>query len=112
MKSSLEETLAFQIRACGLPAPVREYVFLPRRRFRADFAWPEAKLLVECEGGSWTHGRHVRGKGFQDDCRKYTLAAIHGWQVLRYTGKEIISGLAITEIELVLNRAQDRDKEN
>ena len=44
-------SLETQIRAVGLPPPVTEYRFHPERRWRADFAWPEKKLLVEVDGG-------------------------------------------------------------
>jgi very-short-patch-repair endonuclease len=43
--------LALHIRAVGLPEPKREYRFYPKRMWRADFAWPNEKLLVEYEGG-------------------------------------------------------------
>src|SRR5687768_16750315 len=31
----------------------------PARRWRFDFAWPELKVAVECDGGTFTGGRHV-----------------------------------------------------
>ena len=49
-QSELEELLAFQMRAAGLPEPEREYRFHEKRRYRADFAWPDHRLLVEGEG--------------------------------------------------------------
>jgi len=105
--SQLEEKLAFQIRATGLPEPVREYRFVPGRLYRADFAWPNHKLLVEAEGGVFSRkgkggGWHQSVGGYLDDCRKYTLAALHGWRVLRYTAPEIRNGTAINEIEVAL----------
>lgn len=110
--SALEEKLAFQIRAVNLPAPVREYRFIPGRMYRADFAWPNVKLLVECEGGVFARrgqggGWHQSVGGYLDDCRKYTLAALYGYRVLRYTAKEIKSGVAIGEIEQALRGGID-----
>ena len=100
--SALEETLALHIRAVGLPEPIREYKFDPKRRWRADFAWPEIMLLVEVEGGHWTGGRHTRGAGFEADCEKYNEAALFGWRVIRVTGSHIKSGLAIQLVERAL----------
>jgi very-short-patch-repair endonuclease len=60
-----------------------EYRFHPVRRWRFDMAFPEPKVAVEIEGGVWTGGRHVRGKGFRKDCEKYNTAAAMGWRVLR-----------------------------
>lgn len=68
------------------PVPVREHKFMEKRKFQFDFAWPEHKIAVECEGGSYVRGRHTRGAGFEKDCEKYNLAALTGWTVLRYTG--------------------------
>ena len=96
--SALEETLALHIRAVGLPEPIREYKFDPKRRWRADFAWPEIMLLVEVEGGHWTGGRHTRGAGFENDCEKYNEAALFGWRVLRLTSTHIKTGEALAWI--------------
>jgi very-short-patch-repair endonuclease len=69
------------------PEPEREYRFHPSRRWRFDFAWPAQRVAVECEGGVWVKGRHVRGQGFIRDCWKYSNAAALGWLVLRCTPK-------------------------
>jgi hypothetical protein len=75
----------------GLPVPEIEYQFLQKRKFRFDFAWPNIKVAVEVEGGTWSGGRHVTGPGFETDCVKYNLAACNGWRVLRVTNKMIES---------------------
>lgn len=69
----------------GTPAPLAEYRFEPTRRWRADFAWPDARVLVELEGAVWSGGRHTRGAGYEADCAKYNRAAALGWKVFRYT---------------------------
>lgn len=101
-RSRWEEMLALQIRAEELWTPVREYRFVPDRRWRADFAWPADRLLVEVEGGTWTNGRHTRGSGYQADCEKYNAAVLLGWRVLRYTSEQIKSGVAVRDIKLAL----------
>lgn len=84
--SALEERFLLLCRAEGLPTPEREYRFCPDRMWRADFAWPDARLLVEVEGGVWTRGRHTRGAGYVGDLEKYNRATLDGWRVLRYAG--------------------------
>jgi very-short-patch-repair endonuclease len=100
--SKLENKLAAHIRVAGLPAPEREYRFWPGRRFRFDFAWPEQMIAVEVEGGTWTRGRHNRGKGFESDCEKYNEAALQGWIVLRFTGAMVRDRRAIETVKRAL----------
>jgi hypothetical protein len=97
--SHLEDALALQIRATGLPEPAREFWFWAGRKFRFDFAWKPLMLAVECEGGTWTGGRHTRGKGFENDCIKYNEAALLGWRVLRFPASMIHDGRALATIE-------------
>jgi very-short-patch-repair endonuclease len=104
MTSTLETTLANQIRAAGLPAPVTEFLFHPDRQWRADFAWPEAMVILEVEGGTWTRGRHVRPKGFAEDICKANAAQLMGYTVLRATGEQIRQGLAIQWLSEALER--------
>ena len=100
--SEAEETLAFQIRAAGLPEPVREHRFAPPRRWRADFAFVDAHVLVEVEGGRWVGGRHTSPTGFAADCEKYNTAALMGWAVLRVTPEMVSDGTALAYIERAL----------
>ena len=101
--SDLEDLLAQHIQYAGLPTPEREYRFAPPRRYRADFAYPSERLLIEVEGGTWTNGAHVRGGHYQSDCEKYNLAAKLGYRVLRFTSNMIKDGSALMTIEEALN---------
>jgi very-short-patch-repair endonuclease len=102
-KSELEELLAFQIRAAGLPEPEREFRFDKVRLFRADFAWPDHRLLVEVEGGIWmSKGGHNTGRGILRDIEKGNLAASNNWLYLRFAPEHINSGQALDVIEDVL----------
>ena len=83
--SHIEEQFALFVKLFRLPKPEREYRFDSVRRWRFDFAWPAKKVAVECEGGHWSGGRHVRGSGFEKDAEKYNRAALLGWRVLRFT---------------------------
>lgn len=94
-ESSLERIMAHHLKAAGLPEPVREHRFEPGRRWRFDFAWPERRVALEVEGGTYTRGRHCRPRGFQADSEKYNAATILGWSVLRVTGADVRSGRAL-----------------
>lgn len=98
--SDAEASMLYHLRVAGLPEPEQEYRFAaPARQFRADFAYPERRLLIEVEGGAYTRGRHVRPAGFEKDCEKYNLAALLGYTVLRFTPGMIDRGEAIATIE-------------
>lgn len=92
--SRIEETLALHIRANHLPLPEREFRFDEERRWRFDFAWPDRKLAVECEGGV-----HRIEDRFTRDCEKYNAAQQAGWIVLRFTAGMVKSGDAIATIQ-------------
>ena len=63
----------------------KEYLGIPGRKYRFDFAVPEKKIAIEYEGGTWTGGAHTRAGHYASDCEKYSLAALHGWKVIRIT---------------------------
>lgn len=104
MGSDLEEEMAFQIRVHALPEPAREHAFHPDRKWRFDFAWPALRVALEVEGGTWSRGRHTRGKGYEADAEKYGAAAAAGWEVVRVTGAQVKSGAARDIIAAVLAR--------
>lgn len=99
-QSGFEKELLFRIKAARLPMPEPEYRFHPERKWRFDFAYPQRKIAIECEGAVWTRGRHTRGSGFIADCHKYNSAALLGWIVLRYPRCMIRE--AISDIQVLL----------
>ena len=117
-RKKLEDELAMQLQLLGVPEPIRDKCRpIPGRMWRADFSWPNPihktfdhgeGLIVEVEGGIWSQGRHVRGQGFIDDCRKYRAFTLAGWKVLRYTSEDIYPehgqtiGVAALEIKQAL----------
>lgn len=103
MKSTIEEGLAFQIRASKLPAPVREHRFHPVRKWRFDFAWLEQRIAAECEGAIYVNGRHTRGAGFEADCEKYNAATLAGWRIFKFTPRMVKTGAAIEALQEALN---------
>jgi hypothetical protein len=104
--SALEETLLWQLKAAKIPAPEREVRVTNGRRWRFDFAWPALMVAAEVEGGVWTRGRHLRGRGFEADCFKYGEAAILGWRVIRVTSSMIRGGEALDLIARALDAAR------
>jgi len=105
MTTELERSLDWQMRAVsGIPTPAAEHRFHATRKWRFDFAWPDLKVAVEIEGGTWTRGAHSRGKHFEADCEKYNEAAIGGWTVLRVTTDMIDDGRAVTFVERMIER--------
>jgi very-short-patch-repair endonuclease len=93
-ESELEATLLLHIRAHGLPEPVRELCFHPPRKWRFDLAFPEHRIAVEVDGGTFGYGRHVRPAGYEKDCEKLNQAALDGWTVLRFTRDMVLDGRA------------------
>ncbi|MEQ1277327.1 DUF559 domain-containing protein [Acinetobacter soli] len=102
VQSEGEVTLATHLRGCKINFE-QEYKFHPDRNWRADFWITGSKILVEVEGGIWSGGRHTRGKGFIADMEKYNAAAILGFKVLRFDTQQVKSGLAIKQIENLVN---------
>lgn len=103
MKTSpLEAEMALQIRAAGLPVPVREFRFHPTRKWRFDFAFVDHRIAMEVDGAVWTGGRHTRGAGYEADAEKLNEAAVLGWRVFRVTRSMIKSGYALRLLEAVL----------
>lgn len=102
MKENAEDLLAFQIKAAGLPEPVRQYYYARPRRFRADFSWPSRRVLVACDGGVYNRRAHGSVSGILADIERQNVAAVHGYFTLRVTPQMIKSGVAIKLIEEML----------
>ena len=92
--------------APDLPTPTPQFRFSPQRKWRWDWAWPEQKLGIDLQGGTWNGGRHVRGKGYAEDCIKLNAAALDGWLVLRYTSDQLENDPArvVYEVRLALEK--------
>ena len=114
--SHAEDLLVFQIKAAKLPMPVREFSFnadenwksrtRKMKRPRFDLAWPDPfiRIAAEIEGGSWSGGRHTRGAGFEEDCKKYNQAQLQGWIVYRFTTNMVKNGEALDTIEKAIKQ--------
>ncbi len=79
------------VRSNGIADPTPEFQFAaPERKFALDYAWPDVKVGVECEGGVWTKGAHGRGSGIMRDMEKSNLWTVMGWRVLRLTPSQLV----------------------
>ena len=102
-RTALEDRLAVQIAARGLPLPVRQLRFHPTRKWLFDFAWPQRKLAVEVDGGEWVRGNHWRPEGVARDREKAVAADRLGWTVLHFTGSAVRSGAALAKLTEALS---------
>lgn len=69
-------------------ASERKALGLVSRRvtYRADFAWPAARVALEIQGATWTLGGHSSGAGIERDCAKSLTGQAGGWCCLQLTG--------------------------
>lgn len=84
-QSDLERTFVTLWRTMYGPDLVDEHRFHQTRRWRFDFAHLETKVAIELDGGTFSGGRHTRGKGYAADCEKLNAATAAGWRVFRLT---------------------------
>lgn len=100
--SHLEEAMERRLAYCTLGRPVKEFLFCPSRKWRADFAYVNERILIEVDGGAFCGGRHNRGVGFNKDIEKLNTATIMGYSVLRYTPENMDT--VCQDIQSLLNR--------
>ena len=105
--SRLEALLATQLAYAGLGGFKAQFRAIAGRRFAWDFAWPESRLLVEVQGGTFARGKtgHSTGMGINRDCEKNNLAVLAGWRCLSVDTKQVQSGQALLWIQLALKEA-------
>ena len=99
-----EKTLAQILRGARLIHFETQYKAIPGREYRFDFAFVNARLLVEVNGGLWTKDSEGRAKGHAHptaiirDYEKTNLATLWHWQVLTFAPEHIESGQALIQI--------------
>lgn len=104
MKHTIETTIGC-LQKRGLPDPVAEYPFHPRRKWRFDYAFPDFQVALEVEGVTPAGGRHQRVAGYEGDIEKYNAAALLGWVVIRATPRQVESGQCLAWLEAALGVA-------
>lgn len=98
-----ERQLALELTAAGIDYE-QQYRYVPGRQYRADFAFPAARLLVEVQGGVYTRQAHGSVSGVLADNERLNLATLHGWSVLRFTPTQVQHGEALSVVEGLLAR--------
>ena len=103
-----EAEYAYQCRAHKLPEPVEQFYFAQEmdRKFRADFAWPKYKLLVEIQGGIWRPGggAHSHPIDIERDVERLQYVAQLRYTMLPLLPKQVMSGYAIELTQRVLEK--------
>jgi very-short-patch-repair endonuclease len=72
-----------------LEQPVAQHAFCPTRKWRCDWAFLKARIIVEIEGGLWTGGGHARGSGVVRDMERGNAMVLHGWRCLRFSTNDL-----------------------
>jgi len=101
-KMTQAQTFLLMLKARKMPTPTPEYQFHPTRKFRLDYAWVDAKVGLEVDGGIWTGGAHGRGTGITRDQEKTNLAAGLGWRILRCTPSKLMADETLDHINRAL----------
>jgi very-short-patch-repair endonuclease len=83
----LEVKAASMLRRAGLGGFVGQYrLVAPNGRvYRVDFAWPDRRVVIECDGFRW-HGQHASWKR---DRRRIAAIERGGWQVVIVTWEDV-----------------------
>ena len=81
-ESPIEDVLLSAFRSYGLFDCVPQYEIGP---YRADFAFPEKKIVVECDGREFHSGEE---QAERDKVRDEYMRRL-GWVVIRFWGSEI-----------------------
>jgi Transcriptional regulator, AbiEi antitoxin/Protein of unknown function (DUF559) len=78
----LEVLVANLLRSAGLPRPVlQHWICVNGVRYRVDFAWPEVRLILECDGRAYH-------PDFERDRVRWSDLAADGWRILFATWRE------------------------
>ena len=85
--SVLETKFLQLVRRANLPVPESQFRVMIDGRVlrRADFAYPERKILIELDG----YDPHSGRSAFQADRQKDNKVSIVGWLVLRFTWYDV-----------------------
>jgi hypothetical protein len=102
-ESVLEDRFQRLIAASYLPLPVAQYRVRDGSRIvcRADFAYPQQRVLIELDGERY----HMDRETFQGDRAKQNRAHALGWTVYRFTWRQVLDEPAT--IISTLTRALD-----
>ena len=99
-------------RAHGFPLPETEQRFHPSRRWRADYLWRDARVILEVDGGIYRGGKgggmaiggHSSIAGILRDMEKGNQAQLCGYVYLRATPAQVARGDVANLLRQVFER--------
>ena len=88
-----------------LEAQKRERITHDGTRIRLDFAFPDLRIAICCDGRSWHEGNPER---FDKDRRESRELQLQSWTVLRFSGREINSDseMVVETIQRAIKRRE------
>jgi len=97
-KTKLSDRFAAQMSLANIPEWEIEHYFHPTRRWRFDYAWPDQKIAVEINGGTFMAAGvgHRNGAHLHGEYEKLNVAQTLGWVVLQFDTKHVSTGEALT----------------
>jgi very-short-patch-repair endonuclease len=84
-KARLEDSFLAELKLFQLPTPERQFKFHPTRKWAADFCWPQFKIIVELQGGTFMGGGHNRGAQIAKDHEKLNEATRMGFSCFQFS---------------------------
>ena len=103
--SVLESLLRVLLTSHGLKPSFTQFQVMDGLRMigRVDFAWPEARLIVEADGFAY----HADRESYRRDRERDNELERLGWRVLRFTREDVVSrpDYVVTLVREVLTRA-------
>lgn len=82
-RSDAEKLFIALIEKSGLPGPETNYPIGP---YRADFAWPDARLVAELDSIAF----HSTQPKFVNDRRRWAEIDAMGWRIVRFTWWDVV----------------------
>ncbi len=104
-ESALEDEFRKLVTDWGLPTPKLQYEVRDELGIlvsRADFAYPEQRILIELD----SEAHHMDRMTFRRDRSKQNRAVVLGWTVLRYTWWDVVEAPERVNLELMEALAQ------
>lgn len=108
------------MREYGVPEPEFEFQFAPPRKWRWDISWIirdfgnrdiiTSKLGLECQGGLWSGGAHVRPQWIIREHEKRNRAAALGWRIIYCEPKTLCTKATVDLIRECLELPHVPDK--
>lgn len=87
-ESELEEHFLALCGVAGIPLPlVNQWILLEGGAVRADFLWPDQRLIVETDG----RRVHATSRAFEHDRRRDQRLMLAGYRVVRCTWRQVVS---------------------